>query len=59
MTDNDKRIADLELQLAGTVSALDRTISNLEALYSIVERIANHLEWAGVVSRALTIDRKK
>ncbi|KKL50577.1 hypothetical protein LCGC14_2304100 [marine sediment metagenome] len=58
MTDYEKRIADLELQLAGTVNNLGITIARLEDLYRIVERIANHLEWAGVVSRGQTIDRE-
>ena len=52
MTDNEKRIADLELQLAGTVNNLGITIARLEDLYRIVERIA------GVVSRGQTIDRE-
>lgn len=59
MNDNEKRIADLEMQLAGTVTALEGTLTALESLYRIVERMANHLEWAGVVSRGQTIDWKE
>ena len=59
MNDNEKRIAVLESRLATTIDSLERTVTMLEKLYVIVERIANHLEWAGVVSRGLTIDRKE
>jgi hypothetical protein len=59
MTDNnEERITNLESQLADTAVSLERTLIQLENLCRIVERIANHLEWAGVVSRGLTIDRE-
>ncbi len=54
MTDNEKRIAVLESRLATTVDSLEKAVTTLEKLYVIVERIANHLEYAGVVSRSTT-----